>query len=187
MNNLKELTHEQHKNAERSLFVKKLLKKDITPYQYYIYLSNQFLMYTTLEGYASEIGLLDGIDEIKRGVQISKDLQELEKEYKFEIPVHLKSTGNYIQYIRSISEDPEKLLAHIYVRHMGDLSGGQIIKRFVPGSGQHYQFEADVSELKEKVREKLHDGHADEAKVCFNMIKEFMEELETSLGMELSD
>ena len=75
----------------------------------------------------------------------------------------------------------------IYVRHMGDLSGGQIIKRFVPGSGQHYQFNEDVTELKEKVRAKLHDGLADEAKVCFNMIKTFMEELETSLGMELSD
>lgn len=187
MNNLKELTHEQHKNAERSLFVKKLLKKDITAYQYYIYLSNQFLMYTTLEGYASEIGVLDGIEEIKRGVSISKDLQELEREYGFEIPVHLKSTGNYIQYIRNVSENPEKLLAHIYVRHMGDLSGGQIIKRFVPGSGHHYQFDGDVTELKERVRAKLHDGLADEAKVCFNMIKEFMEELETSLGMELSD
>lgn len=187
MNNLKELTHEQHKNAERSLFVKKLLKKEITPYQYYIYMCNQFLMYTTLEGYASELGVLDGIEEIKRGVSISKDLQELEREHGFEIPIHLKSTGNYIQYIRSISEDPEKLLAHIYVRHMGDLSGGQIIKRFVPGSGNHYVFESDVNELKEKVRAKLHDGLADEAKLCFNMIKEFMEELEISLGMELSD
>jgi heme oxygenase len=187
MNNLKELTHEQHKNAERSLFVKKLLKKEITPYQYYIYLSNQFLMYTTLESCASTIGILKGIEEIKRGNAISKDLQELEKDYGFTIPVHLKSTGEYMKYIYSISEDSEKLLAHIYVRHMGDLSGGQIIKRFVPGSGQHYQFNEDVTELKEKVRAKLHDGIADEAKVCFNMIKTFMEELETSLGMELSD
>lgn len=187
MNNLKELTHEQHKNAERSLFVKKLLKKEITPYQYYVYLSNQFLMYTTLEGCASQAGVLSGIENIARGIAISKDLQELEKEYGFEIPVHLKTTNDYMQYIFKISEEPEKLLAHVYVRHMGDLSGGQIIKRFVPGSGKHYQFDEDVNELKEKVRVKLHDGLADEAKVCFNMIKEFMEELETSLGMELSD
>ena len=27
-----------------------------------------------------------------------------------------------------ILDDPEKLMAHIYVRHMGDLSGGQMIK-----------------------------------------------------------
>jgi heme oxygenase len=182
MNNLKELTHEQHKNAERSLFVKKLLKKEITPYQYYIYLSNQFLMYTTLEGYATQAGVLKGIENIARGIAMSKDLQELEKEHGFKIPIHLKTTSDYMQYIFKISEDPEKLLAHVYVRHMGDLSGGQIIKRFVPGSGQHYQFDEDVIELKEKVRAKLHDGLADEAKVCFNMIKTFMEELENSFA-----
>lgn len=187
MNNLKELTHEQHKNAERSLFVKKLLKKEITPYQYYVYLSNQFMMYAILEEYAYSIGLLAGIEDIRRGYAICKDLQELEREHGFELPVHLKSTEEYRKYIHKISRDPQKLLAHIYVRHMGDLSGGQIIKRFVPGSGHHYQFESDVTELKEKVRSILHDGLADEAKVCFNMIKTFMEELETSLGMELSD
>lgn len=187
MNNLKELTHEQHKNAERSLFVKKLLKKEITPYQYYVYLSNQFSMYTVLETCAVDAGVLQGIDEIKRGTAIAKDLKELEKEYEFEIPIYLKSTTDYTRYIYSICEEPEKLLAHIYVRHMGDLSGGQIIKRFVPGSGNHYQFETDVTVLKEKVRSKLHDGLADEAKVCFDMIKKFMEELETSLDMELSD
>lgn len=187
MNNLKELTHEQHKNAERSLFVKKLLKKEITPYQYYVYLSNQFLMYTTLESCAFRAGILNDIDGIKRSIPMSKDLQELEKEHGFEIPVHLKTTNEYMKYIFKISDDPQKLLAHIYVRHMGDLSGGQIIKRFVPGSGMHYQFDEDVTELKEKVRAKLHDGLADEAKICFNMIKTFMEELETSLGMEPSD
>jgi heme oxygenase len=182
MNNLKELTHEQHKNAERSLFVKKLLKKEITPYQYYIYLCNQFLMYTTLETHATDAGVLIGIEDIKRGNAIAKDLKELEKEYGFEIPIHLKSTSDYMRYIYKIHEEPEKLLAHIYVRHMGDLSGGQIIKKFIHGSGQHYQFETDVSELKEKVRAKLHDGLADEAKVCFNMIKTFMEELENSFA-----
>lgn len=187
MNNLKELTHEQHKNAERSLFVKKLLKKEVTPYQYYVYLCNQFLMYTVLEDLASNAGILSGIEEIKRGVAMCKDLQELEREHGFELPVHLKSTSDYMRYIHKISEEPDRLLAHVYVRHMGDLSGGQIIKRFVPGSGNHYQFETDVNELKEKVREKLHDGLADEAKVCFNMIKDFMTELETSLDMEQSD
>ena len=183
MNNLKELTKEQHKNAERSLFIKKLLKQELTPYQYYVYLCNQFLMYTTLEGYASALGILDGIEEIKRGIALSKDLQELEKDYGFESPSHLKTTGKYMDHIYNIREDGDKLLAHIYVRHMGDLSGGQVIKKYVYGSGQHYQFETDVTELKEKLREKLHDDMSEEAKLCFDMIKDFMKELESSLDM----
>jgi len=187
MNNLKELTHEQHKNAERSLFVKKLLKKEITPYQYYVYLSNQFIMYSALERLAVEVGILDGIYEIQRSIHIGKDLNELESKYDFVDTTPLSTAVLYVKYLNKISNDPEKLLAHVYVRHMGDLSGGQIIKRFVPGSGNHYVFDSDVNDLKEKVRAKLHDGLADEAKVCFNMIKTFMEELETSLGMETSN
>jgi heme oxygenase len=187
MSNLKELTHEQHKNAERSLFVKKLIKGQITTYEYYVYLSNQFNMYTTLEDLAQEAGILDDIMEIKRSNQIAKDLKELETEYNFEYTNPLPSTQKYIKYLHTISNDPDKLLAHVYVRHMGDLSGGQIIKRFVPGSGNHYNFETDVHVLKELFRSKLHDGLADEAKVCFDMISKFLTELEYSLGMGKTD
>lgn len=185
MDNLKELTQEQHRNAERSLFVKKMLKRELTPYQYYVYLSNQLLMYDMLEFHAENAGVLDGIKEIKRADAIGKDLQDLEVEFGFKIPFHLKSTGDYINYMNQISEDKDKLLAHIYVRHMGDLSGGQIIKNLIPaGAGYHYKFDRDLNELKVAVREKLHDGLTSESRTCFAMIKSFMEELEISLDME---
>lgn len=182
MNNLKELTWEHHKKAERTAFVHRMIKREMTSYQYYVYLSNQFLMYTVLEDAAEKAGVLSGIENIKRGVYMCKDLQELEKEHKFEIPVHLTSTAEYMRYVYSISEDADKLLSHIYVRHMGDLSGGQIIKKFVPGTGHFYQFDEDVDMLKDKIRLKLHDGLADEAKKCFEMVTSFMEELEFSFG-----
>lgn len=183
MNNLKELTKEHHRNAERSLFVKTLLKKQITAHQYYVYLKNQFIMYAALEHAAESLGIFRGIEEIKRETQIAKDLSELEIEYSFSHDEILSSATEYTRYIYEIREEREKLLAHIYVRHMGDLSGGQIIKRFVPGSGAHYDFVIDPNELKEKLREKLHDGMAEEAKTCFQMISEFMSELEASLDM----
>jgi len=33
-------------------------------------------------------------------------------------------------------DDPHKVMAHVYVRHMGDLSGGQMIKKKIPGAGK---------------------------------------------------
>ena len=53
-----------------------------------------------------------------------------------------------------------------HVRHMGELSGGQMIKRKIPGEGLFYQFE-NANELKEKIRAKIDDSMADEAQTCF--------------------
>lgn len=182
MSKLKELTWESHKRAERSGFMHRMLKKQMTKYQYYVYLTNQHLCYWTLESYADLLGVFEGIESIKRSDKITKDLQELEKLYGFEIPVHLVSTRKYIDHIKNISNDPEKLLAHIYVRHMGDLSGGQIIKKYVPGSGLHYQFDDEPDIMKDKLRTKLNDNMAEEANVCFNLVFEMLQELETSFA-----
>ena len=65
---------------------------------------------------------------------------------------------------------------------MGDLSGGQIIKRYVPGSGTYYDFSEDVNVLKEKLRSKLNDLMAEEANKCFDMIYEMFEELEENFN-----
>lgn len=177
---LKDLTWENHKKAERTRFVSRLIKKQITPHQYYIYLSNVLMCYYVLEESASSLGLLKDIETIKRSVFISKDIAELETEYRFQIPKILPSTQRYIDYIQSISRVPEKLMAHIYVRHMGDLSGGQILKKMVPGKGLYYHFDQDVSQLKDEIRKRLDVSMASEANRCFDMICDFFEELEDS-------
>lgn len=178
--NLKELTKEQHRNAERSKFVSRLLKRQISPEQYYVYLSNQLFMYWVLESMADRLGLFENLYGIQRASSITIDIKELENDHGFETPSYLKSTLRYVDHIRSISTDRDKILAHIYVRHMGDLSGGQIIKRYVPGSAMFYDFDADVNMLKQNLHEMLHDSLEEEAKVCFNFVHDFFEELEDS-------
>jgi heme oxygenase len=185
MSKLKELTWENHKRAERSNFMRRMLKKEMTNYQYYVYLANQMMCYYVLETYADQLGLLKDIEHLKRSSKISKDMSEFERTDGFEQPLVLKSTEKYMKYLESISRYPEKLMAHIYVRHMGDLSGGQIIKKLVPGSGLYYEFEGDIDELKAKIRAKLNDNMAEEANTCFNMVYSMLEELENSFdGME---
>jgi heme oxygenase len=67
-------------------------------------------------------------------------------------------------------------MAHIYVRHMGDLAGGQMIAKKVPGSGKYYQFE-DPDALKAAIRERLDDSMSEEAKVCFDFATRFFKEM----------
>lgn len=178
MNNLRELTKEAHRSAERTSFMNRMLKKQITPEQYYVYLKNQLVMYTTLEQYASKAGVFDDMPKLMRGEALLNDVLEMEADKTFNVPQLLSSSYEYVNYIESIKDDKDRLFSHVYVRHMGDLSGGQIIKKLVPGPTNLYEFGEDVDGLKNLVRSKLHDGLEKEAKVCFAMVQKFLEELE---------
>jgi heme oxygenase len=176
MSNLKDLTWEHHKNAERQEFVKVLMSGNIDPKIYATYLWNQFPQYEILEVMAMSHGLFDDIFGVLRSKAIMEDFRELwPKDEK--PPQHCMSTKKYLTHMRTIMNDPDKLMAHIYVRHMGDLSGGQMIKKKVPGSGKFYQFEGDVKEIKEAIRAKTNDSMADEARICFDYATELFKDM----------
>lgn len=167
MTTLKELTWEHHKNAERQEFVKVLMGGSIPPEVYATYLFNQHAMYNILEVTAMMHGLLNDFPEIRRAPLIHEDFVELWTDENSS-PKLLKSTSEYMTHIKNIMDDPHKLMAHLYVRHMGDLSGGQMIRKRVPGKGRMYDFEGDIPTIKDKIRAKLSDSMADEAKLCFD-------------------
>jgi heme oxygenase len=69
---------------------------------------------------------------------------------------------------------------------MGDLSGGQMIKKRAPGSGTMYDFgRADVKEIKERIRSKTDDSMADEARLCFGYAAELFKELHNAQKKEV--
>lgn len=176
MSSLKEAVWEHHKTAERQEFVKELMGGKISNDRYATYLFNQHPMYNILEVTAMLHGLFDGIGEIRRAPRIHEDYQELWANNPNQPPL-MPVVKEYMNHIMSIKDDPEKLMAHIYVRHMGDLNGGQTIAKRVPGKGLMYQFDRDVEELKEAVRAKLSDDLAEEAKVAFEFATKLFQEL----------
>lgn len=172
---LKELTYEQHKRAETRPFVKVLFSGNIHPQLYATYLKNQHPMYEILETIAMMNGLLNGLPDIRRAPALLADFQELWDESQGS-PQMCPVVKDYMDHILSIKDDPKKLMAHLYVRHMGDLAGGQMIAKRVPGAGRYYKFE-DPEALKVAIRERLNDDMADEAKVCFDFAARFFEEM----------
>lgn len=176
MTTIKELTWEHHKNAERQEFVKVLMSGSIDPKLYATFLYNQHPCYNILETVAMSHGLLDDIPEVRRAPQIHADFMELWTD-KEKAPVLLESTNRYMMHIKHIMSDPHKLMAHIYVRHMGDLSGGQMIKKKVPGKGTMYDFNGEIKDIKERIRAKLDDTMAEEAKLVFEFATDTFKEL----------
>ena len=175
---LRELTAEKHKDAERQAFVKELLGGSITEERYATFLYNLHPVYNVLEMFAIANGLLADIPEVRRAPKIQADYQELWKNPT--APKLCPTVPKYMKYIKDeLANDPDRLMAHLYVRHMGDLAGGQMIAKRVPGSGTMYQFD-NVDELKNKIRAKLKDSMGDEANVAFDiaidMMKDMMED-----------
>jgi len=173
MSKLKELTWENHQRAERTEFARKLLK-GLTPEEYHKYLYNQYMIYSILEDAAKRV--LPELNHIHRADRIYADLRELEREYAIgtTLALLMSVVRKYEKHV--ITLDREGILAHIYVRHFGDMYGGQMIRKRNPGSGSMYDFD-NVEELKTKIRSMLNDDMADEANRCFEFAMELFEEL----------
>jgi heme oxygenase len=168
---LKDLTWKHHKNAERQAFVKELLG-GISQDRYATFLFNQRPQYDILENFA----LLHDLLDFRRTAAIHKDFLELWTHDPHQPPT-LPVVKEYTNHIISIKDDPDKLMAHVYVRHMGDLSGGQLIAKRVPGGGELYKFDEDVNVLKENIRARCNDSMADEAKICFDFATKMFQQM----------
>lgn len=171
MTTLKELTHESHEQAEAHPFTKLVLSKTISSDIYGDFLYNQHAIYQTLETVAGVRGLLVDLPGLARADLIRQDLDELGT-----TTVKLyTSTHKYTHYV-ACNLTNEQLLAHLYVRHMGDLYGGQMIKKCVPGSGRMYEFQ-NRKELIDALRSKLDVSMASEANHCFGYAIQLFTEL----------
>lgn len=173
MSSLKELTWEVHQRAERTEFARKLLK-GLSPEDYYRYIYNQYFIYMCLEEKAKHY--FPNLTDLFRAEKIYQDLRELELQFNIHstLSTICPVVKDYEKHIMSL--DQKGLLAHLYVRHFGDMYGGQMIKKRNPGSGKMYEFK-NIEELKNTVRSMLSDDMSDEANRCFEFAIQLFEEL----------
>jgi heme oxygenase len=159
----------KHDAAEAHPFTALLFSGNMSKRDYAVYLFNMVRVYDSLESRAREQGLLADLDGIERADAILSDFAELG--VVDQMPV-MPAAQEYAEYLASVPS----VLAHLYVRHMGDMYGGQMIKSKVPGSGMMYEFK-NRSELVAKLRAKLTDDLADEANVAFDFVLKLFDDL----------
>jgi heme oxygenase len=169
---LKESTHLHHVAAEAHAFTKLLVSKKVSPEIYYDYLCNQLAAYTALEKLCANKNVFEFLPQLQRTTAIQKDIQELTTNAS--ATKTYPATAAYVEYLNTATN--KQLLAHLYVRHMGDLYGGQLIKKCVPGSGTMYDFE-NRQELIKSLRSQLTDDLADEANLVFGYVLQLFTEL----------
>lgn len=176
---LKNLTAANHERAEKSWFAAQLLSGNIDPKLYYTYLYNQSYNYDILEQKVPFEML--GLDGMNRYDRIRADMEELENLYDMNMnkrDLLFKSTIDYTRHIMQLETvNPRGILAHLYVRHFGDMFGGAIVAKRVPGSGKMYQFDYKPT-LIARLRSLLDDDMGNEANVCFDFAIRLFDDLE---------
>lgn len=175
---LKEITWDLHKIAETSAFAKKVLKGEASKEEYATYLYNLLAVYDPIEFSAKRQGLFKDLPGIERLNKLYQDFLEIDSGAQYQL---VPSVVEYHDYLIKLANDPLRrhlIKAHFYTRHMGDLNGGQTIKRIVApiSSGKFYEFD-DLEGLKVKIREQLTDDLGAEARVAFVYAIRMMREL----------
>lgn len=204
--NLREGTKKAHTMAENVGFVKCFLKGVVEKDSYRKLVANLYFVYSAME------------EEMERHQQhpiLSKMYfqqlnrqRSLEQDLKYYFGSHwreqiaLSPAGEaYVQRIREVSNSqPELLIAHLYTRYLGDLSGGQILKGIAQramnlsdGQGTaFYEFAEipDEKQFKATYRQRLDElpideasaeRIVDEANAAFGMNMKLFQELEGNL------
>nr|YP_009293816.1 heme oxygenase [Ahnfeltia plicata]AOM65504.1 heme oxygenase [Ahnfeltia plicata]UAT97180.1 heme oxygenase [Ahnfeltia plicata]UAT97385.1 heme oxygenase [Ahnfeltia plicata] len=203
---LREGTTKSHSMAENVSFVKSFLGGVVDRKSYRKLVANLFFVYSAIEEEMeknrenSSIQLIY-FPELNRRESLIDDLK-----YYYGLDWLSKvqpslATQIYVERIHNIGENqPELLISHAYTRYMGDLSGGQILKKIAQNAMQlsgtagssFYDFKdiTDDNIFKKQYREALDnvpisDDQANqiiaEANIAFNLNMKMFQELDSNI------
>lgn len=193
---LREGTKKAHTMAENVGFIKCFLKGVVEKTSYRKLVSNLYFVYSAMEEEMERLQAHPIISKIyfpqlNRTKSLEQDLTYYYGQNWRELIAPSAATKDYVQRIREIAaKQPELLIAHSYTRYIGDLSGGQILKKIAQkgmnlaeGEGTaFYEFNdiPDEKAFKVNYRAALDELPIDEATA-----EQIVEEANATFGMNM--
>jgi len=158
MTTLKELTQNAHDRIEQSNYSKALMAGQLSSTAWNMFTYQKYVYTLAIE---KRITLPESL---RRADLLLEDTKRV-------YPVVLNATTDYVKWINKTSD--ELLDAHLYVNYLGDLYGGQMLKKLAPGPTTHLDFTQRTDSI-EWVRNRLEGKHTDlgiEANHAFTLIE----------------
>ncbi|XP_069855968.1 heme oxygenase 1 [Dipodomys merriami] len=211
---LKEATKEVHVQAENAEFMRNFQKGQVTPEGFKLVMASLYHIYTALEeeierNKASPVfAPLYFPEELHRKAALEQDMAFWYGPHWQETIPYTSATQHYVKQLHEVGvSEPELLVAHAYTRYLGDLSGGQVLKKIaqkaldLPSSGeglafftfpniesatkfkQLYRARMNTLEMTPKIRQRV----IEEAKTAFLLNIKLFEELQGLLTQDSKD
>ena len=128
---LRQASHDLHAVAEKSGLMPLLLRSQLSSADYAVLVCNLQAIYAALEQGLAESDGIAGLDftPLLRGSAIARDLVFLAPPQD---TLLCAATRDYVLHLQALAAARSPLLlAHAYVRYLGDLHGGQALRRCV--------------------------------------------------------
>jgi heme oxygenase len=129
---LRDATLDVHRRAEEEPFIADLMAGRLSGAEFARLTGQLRSVYAALEPAVTDMranGLLADLFDprLDRLAAIDHDLRALANGDATGLVAPLATTRAYVDRLHAVADSPARLLAHHYVRYLGDLSGGQII------------------------------------------------------------
>nr|QCI08712.1 Heme oxygenase [Sphondylothamnion multifidum] len=193
---LREGTTKSHSMAENVSFVKSFLGGVVDKKSYRQLLSNLFFVYVAMEEEIEKNKEHIAIrsiyfPELYRQNSLIEDLNYYYGSDWLDNVEPSLATQIYIDRIHSVGDNqPELLIAHAYTRYMGDLSGGQILKKIAQNAMQlsdnfgtsFYDFK-DIKD--EKIFKKIYKDSLNNIPLSPNQVNQIIAEANISFNLNM--
>ncbi|MBM9549007.1 biliverdin-producing heme oxygenase [Leptospira sp. 201903074] len=135
---LREGTADKHQETEKVPYIRAIFRGGLDSQTYTYQLESLLAVYTVMEELYRQnkdnpILAKLYFPALFRENSLKEDIATFQKKFGTKLRGSIsKATQNYIDHIKNIAKTkPELLVAQAYVRYLGDLSGGQSIKKVV--------------------------------------------------------
>ncbi|XP_035956098.1 heme oxygenase 1 [Halichoerus grypus] len=211
---LKEATKEVHVQAENAEFMKNFQKGQVTQKGFKLVMASLYHIYVALEEEIERnrdnpvYAPLYFPEELHRKATLERDMAFWYGARWQEAIPYTQATRRYVRRLQDVGRrQPELLVAHAYTRYLGDLSGGQVLKKIaqkalaLPSSGEGVDFFtfpniASPTKFKQLYRSRMNSLEMtpevrqrvlEEAKTAFLLNIQLFEELQELLSRDAED